>query len=179
MTSLQGIYPFFDYEFTYPSSVSQVLAPPCQTLTQLYHPRSHTIFGYLSQHYPNWTFIVKLAKMDQVLNDLQFQGTMFLPPDDALPYSPLIAMDIGQARHIVLYHLLQGVYSQSMLVSSYAQSLTTMLPFQRTLLFQSNGQSEAILNNVARVIEWDLRFANGIIHKISHLVPLNEKPSCP
>jgi len=163
MVSMQGVFPFFDYEFAEPARVLNV--GPCP---QTYPPES--IMGYLQQHSPRFAFLVKTARLDGQFADPSFRGTIFLP--DTLDENVVLNADVDTARRIVKYHLMIGYFPKNVLFTSPYQQLQTSIKGQmiRAVI---QGPSTMMFNENVYATEFDIWRLNGVIHRIDKpLYPL-------
>lgn len=157
MVSMQGVYPFFDYEFTEPA---KVLGIPPQPKT--YPPDS--IMGFLERHYQLFAFLVKTARLDWQMADPNFRGTLFLP--EKISENVVMNADIDTARRIVKYHLMIGFFPKDVLFTSPYQELQTSIKGQmiRAVI---QGPNHLLLNTDAHVVRFDQWCQNGVIHIIN------------
>ena len=163
MVSMQGVYPFFDYEFAEPARV--LGAGPCP---KTYPPDS--IMGYLEKHAKTFAFLVKTARLDWQFADPSFRGTVFLP--DSIDENIVLNADVDTARRIVKYHLMIGYFPKNVLFTSPYQHLQTSIKGQmvRAVI---QGPATLMLNENVYVTEFDLWRLNGVIHRIDKpLYPL-------
>lgn len=153
---MQGVYPFFDYEFTYPS---RVLHQEPQAKT---YPKD-SIMGFVQDHFPLFAFLVKTARLDWQLADPQFRGTLFLPHN--LEKNVVLNADINTARRIVKYHLMIGFFPKDVLFTSPFQELQTSIKGQmiRAVI---QGPSQLLLNSNTSVLHFDHWCQNGVIHLV-------------
>lgn len=157
MVSLQGVCPFFDYEFTYPENV---VPTPQKIIT--YPPDS--IMSFIEKQSPLFAFLVKKARLDWTFASPENRITIFLPLH--LNEQNVMNADINTARRIVKYHLMMGFFPRNVLETSPYQQLTSSIKGE-TILARLDRLG-MILNDRSRVIEWDLSFFNGFIHLIDN-----------
>jgi len=164
MVSMQGVYPFFDYDFAEPAKVLGVGACPTT------YPQD-TIMGYLQKHAPTYAFLVKTARLDWQFADPSFRGTVFLP--DNLDENVVLNADVDTARRIVKYHLMIGYFPKDVLFTSPYQQLQTSSKGQMVRAVVQ-GPSTMMLNENVYVTEFDIWRLNGVIHRITKpLYPLD------
>jgi hypothetical protein len=166
MTSLYGIDPIFDYSFTYPQNV---LGTPVEKKGYL----QGSIMQILETKYPKFAFIVKTARLDEILSYDNSFFTLFLPVE--LPSKETImGMDIQEARTFVKYHLMSGMFPIDLLLSSNYQELNTTIKGQPILAIRV-APFQIVFNNRSQFVIDSLSHApvsipciNGFIHLISH-----------
>jgi hypothetical protein len=164
MVSMQGVYPFFDYEFAEPAKVLGVGACP------LTYPQD-SLMGFLQKNAPTYAFLVKTARLDWQLADPSFRGTVFLP--DTINENVVLNADVDTARRIVKYHLMIGYFPKDVLFTSPYQQLQTSIKSQ-TIRAVIQGPSTLMLNENVYVTEFDRWCLNGVIHRIHQpLYPLD------
>ena len=131
---------------------------------------------YLIENHPDFSkfcYIIKLAVMDDVLDNLLADFTLFVPSDSELKYRNItedfyVNMDQGTARHIVLSSLLDTRIPSEILKDSPATYLTTKDPPNR--LFITNINDKTRINNLFSVIHFDIVCNNGIIHVVNGMI---------
>lgn len=165
MTSLYGIDPIFDYSFTYPQNV---IGTPVQKKGYL----EGSIMDILETKYPVFAFIVKTARLDEMLSYENSFFTLFLPIQ--LPSKEIIMdMDINDARSFVKYHLMSGIFPLDLLLSSNYQELNTCIKGQSVYAIRTgplqisfNHQSQFVLHPSSST---PIHFPciNGIIHLVT------------
>ena len=131
---------------------------------------------YLIENHPDFSkfcYIIKLAVMDDVLDNLQANFTLFVPSDSELKYRSVpedfyVNMDQGTARHIVLSSLLDSRIPSVLIKDSPATYFITKDPPNR--LFITNINDNTRINNLFNVIHFDIVCNNGIIHVVNGLI---------
>ena len=130
---------------------------------------------YLIENHPDFSkfcYIIKLAVMDNVLDNLQADFTLFVSSDSELKYRNIpedfyVNMDQGTARHIVLSSLLDSRIPSEIIKDSPATYFITKDPPNR--LFITNINDNTRINNSFSVIHFDIVCNNGIIHVVDGL----------
>ena len=133
----------------------------------------NSIMDIINYHpdFTKFTYIVKLANMDQILNNIQANFTLFVPSDSSiknLPNDIFINMDQGEARTIVQSLLLDYRIPSELLKDSPVAYFNTLSPQNRLFVTNINGNTN--LNNKTNVIFFDIIAKNGIIHVIDKLI---------
>ena len=133
----------------------------------LQHNKDFSLFNYL----------VRRAKMEDILNDYSSNFTLFVPSDEYLsklyPEWFFVSTDYMAAKDFVLAHMVNRKVTLEMLMSSEGLRLPT---HHRTGRFSSFYSSyipklkEIILNNNAKVEEGNIMVNNGIVHVISNFI---------
>jgi hypothetical protein len=136
-----------------------------------YHKNS---LMFLLDTHPNFTiftYIVKLADMDIILDNIQANFTLFAPSDSDLKHidkNVFLNMDTGSARNIVLSSLINNRIPSELLKNSPAMYLNTNSPQNRMFITNIDGITR--INNQMRVIHFDIICNNGIIHVVDNLL---------
>lgn len=161
---MQGVYPFFDYDFAEPSRVLGI--PPIQKT----YPEG-SLMGYIQKHAPEYAFLVKTARLDWQFADPNFRGTVFLP--NKIDQNVVMNADIDTARRIVKYHLMIGFFPKDVLFTSPYQELQTSIKGQ-TIRAVIQGPTRMMLNEGCYITHFDHWSQNGVVHRISQpLYPLS------
>ena len=172
MVSYQSNNPsdFLDLKFTY-------------DITDLRKPNEEpigdptTIFGFL-QNNPEFSIfynMVILAKLDEKLNSLQANFTLFIPSDNYLKkYSENVFtnMDLYTAREIILYSTLNRKITYEMLLSSLAMYLNTMIDpsLNAKILSEVCNRDKILLNNSVNIVTANIIRSNGLIHIVDDML---------
>jgi len=165
MVSMQGVYPFFDYDFTEPNRVFQT-APRPKT-----YP-SDSVMAFLQKNFPLFAFLVQRARLDWQFADPSFRGTVWVPQH--LDASWVWSADIDTARRAVKYHLMIGFFPKNVLFTSPYQELNTSIKGQ-TIRAVIQGPDTLLLNDRTIVTQFDIWRANGIVHVLREpLYPLSD-----
>ena len=137
----------------------------------------NTISGFIHSHpgeYQLFAWMIKLADMELKMGSEQFDQTLFLVNDANLRTqfgnddSFFINMDKHQAIHIIGAHLLNKKIHKKTLESQRLTKLFTKN--QQTELMFLNNYGDITINNMARLIEADIKLQNGVIHIIDRLL---------
>lgn len=121
--------------------------------------------------FSKFRFMVKLARLESILNGLQADFTLFIPSDNAIAHlgdEVFINMDDASARHIVMSLMLNRRITSDLLIDSPASFFLTRDPPNR--LFISNISGKTYINNDTRIIKFDILTRNGVIHVIDNLI---------
>lgn len=131
---------------------------------------------YLIDNHPDFSkfcYIIKVAGMDNILDNMQANFTLFVPSDTDLKYRKIpenfyVDMDQGTARHIVLSSLLDNRIPSEIIKDSPAAYFITKDPPNR--LFITNINDKSRINNLFNIIHFDIICVNGIIHVVDGMV---------
>ena len=121
--------------------------------------------------FSRFSYMLKLAKMDDLYSDPQANFTIFVPSDDALKHvdnNVFLNMDDSTARHIIKSSTLKRRIPSAVLLDSPASWLHTRDPPNR--LFVTNMNGRIYVNNTINIIHKDMQASNGIIHVIDDLI---------
>lgn len=120
MTSLYGVYQYFDYD----SWQKERCAPP-RTATFQYPP--DTMMAYLMEHFPRNAQLVIMAKWDRRFADPQGRFTYFIDPRyERLDAAAIEQMNLHQATAMVTGNTLQGRIRRIDLTTSQDSLLMTV-----------------------------------------------------
>lgn len=133
----------------------------------------HSLMGTINSHpdFTKFNYMVKLARLENILDSSQANFTLFVPSDQALQginENIFSNMDDATARHIVKSSMLDYRYPSEIIENSPAIYYNTRDPPNR--LFVSNISGRTYINNDINVIHKDLLTSNGIIHVIDKLI---------
>jgi uncharacterized surface protein with fasciclin (FAS1) repeats len=133
----------------------------------------NSLMAIISKHpdFSKFRYMVKLGKLEGVLNGVQADFTIFIPSDRAiagLGDAVFINMDDATARHIVKSSMLNRKIPSELLEDSPASYFLTRDPPNR--LFITNISGRTYINNDINVIHKDLMTSNGIIHVVDNLI---------
>lgn len=133
----------------------------------------HSLMGIIHSNadFTKFNYLVKLARLENILDNSQANFTLFVPSDKALEginENVFSNMDDATARHIVKSSMLNYRYPSEILENSPAIYYNTRDPPNR--LFISNISGHTYINNCINVIEKDVLTSNGIIHVIDKLI---------
>ena len=132
----------------------------------MYLINTHHDFNYFS-------YIIKLAEMDLILDNIQANFTLFVPSDTEIKIKYkyddfLVNMDQSTAKSIVLSSLLDYRIPSEILQNSPASYFNTKYPPNR--LFVTNINANTKINNFMNVIHFDIICNNGIVHVVDKLI---------
>jgi len=138
----------------------------------LIHTRPNSISDILLKEskFSKFNYILQLAKLQSLYDDIQSDVTLFVPHDDTINISEgeLTNMDIGTARHIIKSSTLNRRITSNILEDSPASYLLTQN--QPNRLFVTNINEVTYIDNSITVIQKDIQATNGIIHIIDKLI---------
>lgn len=118
--------------------------------------------------------IVDRANMIGVLNEMQAGFTVLVPSDEGLaniPKSYFDTMDIGLAKQIVKASCLNGCIDKFLLTSSPVAYYYTLNPDMR--MYITNIGGSCIVNNCAKIVNFDMKACNGMVHVIDGFIAPN------
>ena len=134
-----------------------------------------SIMDLLNTHpdFTKFTYIVKLAELDILLDQEQANFTLFVPSDTELKYNNQIDtiisnMDKGDAKQLVSALLLDGRLPKEILTDSPASYYTTKNNSNRMFITNINGNTK--INNDVTVLHFDIIRTNGIVHVVDKLI---------
>lgn len=133
----------------------------------------NSLMSIISNHkdFSKFRYMVKLAKLEGILNDKQADFTLFIPSDRAisgLGDNVFINMDDATARHIIKTSMLDRKITSELLSDSPASYFITK--DQPNRLFITNISGRTYINNDINIIHKDMLASNGIIHVIDKLI---------
>jgi len=158
------------YNFTHMFDINGVngkIPPKIYTKGSImYLINTHPDFNYFS-------YIIRLAELDIILDNIQADFTLFVPSDTEIKMKYkyddfLLTMDQSTAKSIVLSSLLDYRIPSEILQNSPASYFNTKYPPNR--LFVTNINANTRINNFMNVIHFDIICTNGIIHVVNKLM---------
>jgi uncharacterized surface protein with fasciclin (FAS1) repeats len=108
---------------------------------------------------------LKKADLDWKLDDIQFNATVFCPQRGSISENIILNSDKNTARSFIKYHMIMGVLPKEVLQTSRGQKLSSTVKGQDIYAFWPY-EDNLYLNNMSRVITFDIYATNGIIHII-------------
>jgi hypothetical protein len=137
--------------------------------------KEDTISGFLKNH-PNFrlfSWIIKKADMELKMGHELFDSTLFVVDDDYLlkqfgSEDFFINLDKNEAYNILYAHLLNRKIHKKTLESQRLTKLFTKN--EKTQIYFLNNYGNITLNNMANLIQEDIRLSNGVIHVIDRLL---------
>jgi len=121
--------------------------------------------------FSKFAYIIKLARLDNVLNDIQANFTIFVPSNrmiNDISEGVFTNLDISSARQIVLTSIIKYRIPSSLLSDSPASYFITMNPVEK--LFITNMNNIIYINNCISVVHTDIEATNGLIHIVDKLI---------
>jgi len=133
----------------------------------------NSLFGFIVNNInlKKFSYILKLAQLEDFYNDPQANFTLFVPTDNSLKHIPdsfFIDMDDSTARHIIKSSTLDRKIISELLEDSPASYFYTKDSANR--LFITNMNSKTFINNNINIIQKNIELSNGIIHIIDNLI---------
>lgn len=134
----------------------------------------NTVLEYLKKNdtkFSGFLHIIKKAKMEDIFAQPQFFRTVFVPTNDYLDMEVVKNIDQGSAKSIINFSTLQRTIDKELLTASPASYfISEYKPLPQLLVTNISGVTQ--MNGCAKIIDFDIRLDNGIIHVIdSPLVP--------
>lgn len=144
---------------------------PCITKGSIYE------YIYKNNNMTRIKQIIDHAKFIGQLNDEQADFTCFFPTDQFINehfnHNYFDDMDDSLARGILNCSMVNRKIDRKLIMSSPVAYYITKNPQMR--MYTTNINNQTILNNRAKIITYDLKFNNGIIHIIDNLlIPTDE-----
>jgi hypothetical protein len=115
--------------------------------------------------FSRFAYIIKLARLDTVFNDIQANFTVFVPSNcyiKNISEGVFTNLDISSARQIVLASTLKYRMTSDILKDSPASYFITMNPINS--MFITNMNNITYISNCISIIHYDIEATNGIIH---------------
>jgi uncharacterized surface protein with fasciclin (FAS1) repeats len=131
-----------------------------------------SIFDYLNKkEYSKMRSIIEKAQMIDRMNEPQANYTLFVAEDKNIPHD-LDTLDDGMARQILNASIIQTKVDKDLLTASPVCYFNTRNPMMR--MYVTNISNRTILNDAVKVIKYDIKLNNGIIHVVDGLIIPNE-----
>lgn len=143
-------------------------------------PQKIDILGSLSwiismtPNFSKFRYILRLAKLDNMLCDLNVNYTVFVPTDESLsdiPENVFLNMDLLTARSIIQASILKRKITSDILSDNPCSYFMTLNPYTRLFVTNVNGQTS--IDNHINIIKSDIMANNGIIHATNGLIKPN------
>lgn len=132
----------------------------------------NTIYEWLSCNSDMKKFkkLVDKANLRGTLNDIQANSTLFVVPDKFLNLDDryIETIDEGSARELIFSLLILRPLGKDLLTSSPVCYFSTKNPRMR--MYITNINNITVVNECARVIDFDKWCHNGIIHILNNIV---------
>ena len=122
-------------------------------------------------NFTKFLYIVRLAKLEKLLNSPEREFTLFVPSDKDISdinEDLFINMDYPTAQHIVRSSMLENRITSDILEDNPACYFTTKDPINK--LFVTNVDGKTYINKKIQVIDKDIILSNGIIHVVDKLL---------
>jgi uncharacterized surface protein with fasciclin (FAS1) repeats len=135
------------------------------------NPNTLSYIISMNPDFSRFRYILRLAKMEDLYNDIQADFTVFVPSDTCLrsiPDSIFVNMDLITARNIVTTSTLNRRITYDILSDSPCANFMSNNPVNRLFITNLNGQT-SIFNDI-NVIQSDIMATNGIIHVVDGLI---------
>ena len=139
--------------------------------------KRNSIMYVLDNHpdFRKFTYIVKLADLDMILDSIQANFTIFVPSDTELNRKKnveniLLTMDEGTAKNIVYASLINNRLPKEIIKNSPVYYLNTLSPQNR--MFISTIDENTKINNKVNIIHFDIICNNGVIHVTDNMLDL-------
>jgi len=135
--------------------------------------RKNSITDIINTHpdFSKFKYILILAKLEGIYDDIQANFTVFVPSDRSIRHindNIFLNMDLLTARNIIKSSTLKRKITTSILEDSLSSWIHTQEPTNRLLVTNKNGRT--FLNNTINVIHKNMQATNGIIHVIDDLI---------
>ena len=135
---------------------------------------SSSIFGMIKSNPDNkyFTYMIRLADMNYILDDDQIIFTILVPSDNALKSKGItdelfINMDKSIAKQIVNYCILNNNINKNLFQSNPIHLFSTLNKISQLLII--NIDNKTTINNTITILEFDKICSNGIIHIIDDI----------
>lgn len=128
----------------------------------------------MTPNFSKFRYILRLAKLDDMLCDLNVNYTVFVPTDESLsdiPENVFLNMDLLTARSIIQASILKRKITSDILSDSPCSYFMTLNPYTRLFVTNVNGQTS--IDNHINIIKSDIMANNGIIHATNGLIKPN------
>lgn len=139
----------------------------------------NTVFEYIYNHPKLTKFAKILKKANQVAqySRPELNITLFIPTDEYLsePLEYYESIDPGTALNILAVSSLNNQIDGNLIRSSPVCNYITRDPYSYNTLYVTNISGVTKLNNCIKVIEFDVKLSNGIIHLTDGLVVPSNK----
>jgi len=143
---------------------------------QLCVPRN-SLYDYLSHHpeMKKFTAIVHKAGMIGEMSQPEFNSTIFIPLDRYLkePLEVYEKMDRGTARNILNVSMLNDRIDGVLVRSSPVSSYTTKDPYNYDYMYVTNISGVTEINQCAKVVQYDVKLTNAIVHITDNIIMPN------
>ena len=142
------------------------------------------VYNYIknSPEFSLTTFLIQLAKLENMLAAPQFDTTIFITPDkyllETLSEDVIKNMDLLTARNLLLYNMLNGYITVETLKSSKHLKLKTRIPLEISCnLFSDLNEknqivlNKGVINNSSAIVidKLEQKFCNGMVQVTSNI----------
>jgi uncharacterized surface protein with fasciclin (FAS1) repeats len=121
--------------------------------------------------------IITTAGLEGILSSSQANFTIFVPTDESLKDYPLeffTQMDRGTAYRILMFSMMERVIDKELLQSSRTSYFPTR---DRSHNLYVDNTAETILENRFKIIHWNHKVDNGMIHVVDGLLYFPDIPN--
>lgn len=132
----------------------------------------NTVLGYLQtnrEEFSGFLHIIKMAEMEDMFAQKQFQQTVFVPSDKYLNIQEVKKIDQDTAKNIINFSTMNRFINEELLTASPASYFVTRYKHLPQLLV-TNISGITQLNGCANVTKFDISLSNGLIHLVDHLI---------
>ena len=136
--------------------------------------KANTVYHFISTH-PNmkkFASVIRQADMIAELGQKQFNTTLFVPLDNFLreDQSFFDHMDRDLARRIISVSSLNSKIDGTLIRSSPVSSFATKDPYNSDYMYVTNISGRTVINQCAKVVEYNVKLDNGIIHITNNII---------
>lgn len=168
MVSYHGYWQFQDLVQSYDLYDKRSYPP------QEYSYNKDSVYGFLKYHpdFSIFAYILKVAKMDIIADQKQFNSTLFVCDDDTLKkiYGEGFFMNLDKNSATILanYHILPYPVNEKSLLSRRISVLDTR--DKKSQLTIINNKGNISINNQASVVSKQIDKNNGVVYVLSDLL---------
>lgn len=137
----------------------------------------NTAYDYISRHPEMKKFNALIINAGRVgeMSQHEFNSTIFVPLDKYLqhPLSVYKKLDRGTARNILAVSTLNDKIDSKLIRSSPVSSFMTKDPYNSNYIYVTNISGVTEINKCTKIIEYDVKLDNSIIHITDNLITPN------